>query len=787
MRRLCISIVLAAVAILLIAVPALAGYYAYIQVEETDGNSYDDLPLICSTNVSQLAQYGFITSTGLTSRVLTGSGYALPHMLADDKILFVTDLDAFEEKSLIFYPKGATSLSSFPIIVGYDGYITTPDDPDLELTYVMQALYSGRFDSSAGEGKYVHYKEDAWKVWISDDDEISVAGLSAGDVEEWTMSYDSFTSGLHTVYVVADGMDAYLYVDGFVTPKDTESLWENSSQLLETSASIYNSYMGGRQHYTFYANGRYWCFYLNNSSVIAWRSSTDGDSWAAEQTVAAVVGDSVSTSFSVWFRGSYCHIAYGGKRDGTDYVRYRRGTPGGDGNIAWCAAWQTAATADNIAKYASIAVDDDGYPFIIYRDESAWKNTDITASSANDGTWVTAGGYPWQITNDGDGGIFSYYDTDDMFMLYTPDSSNYLYSRYYNGSSWAAAQTICSTMACANYDAVSDDDGNMYIVWEKTTGGPGVHFRVRYAGGSLSSITTISSDGQHPCVSYNPETDGVYIFYEKGNSYIYGYVLIGGTLIGEYQFSAASTGVNYLTSTPYTNNIGIATYSVGGYIDHQYLSYPWGWNDNANDWTWMQNNVMPYADDLLVAIDGTIQLEYEPAAIIQGTTLPDEQSDHDGIITWGSNPGGVDASISSMQSDEQEGVYYYPYDGSGSQDIIEPEPAEMTTDVDLARLEDNPLSPLVHLIADASGGQLTLRLVWMGLAWLILIVAMLLVHLGPDTHKDSVRPQHFVLTSLTGLGLSILFYSVGIFPLWVPILLAFGLIASIVYERMPVL
>ena len=195
MRRLCLSIVLAVVATLLIVVPALAAYYAYIHVEETDGNSYDNLPLICSTNVTQLVRYGFVTSTGLTSRVLTGSGYALPqHMLADDKILFVTDLGAYEDKTLIFYPKGATSLSSFPIIVGYGGSITTEDDPDLELSYVIQLLISGYFNADAEDvGKNILYKEDAFRVWISGANKLEVSGLESGGGEEWEMTSVSYT------------------------------------------------------------------------------------------------------------------------------------------------------------------------------------------------------------------------------------------------------------------------------------------------------------------------------------------------------------------------------------------------------------------------------------------------------------------------------------------------------------------------------------------------------------------------------------------------------------------
>jgi len=84
-KKLCLSLALAVVAILLVIVPALAAYYAYIYVEESDGNSYEELPLICSVNITPLVESGFISSTGLDTRVITGDGATLPHMLANDK------------------------------------------------------------------------------------------------------------------------------------------------------------------------------------------------------------------------------------------------------------------------------------------------------------------------------------------------------------------------------------------------------------------------------------------------------------------------------------------------------------------------------------------------------------------------------------------------------------------------------------------------------------------------------------------------------------------------------
>jgi len=50
-----------------------------------------------------------------------------------------------------------------------------------------------------------------------------------------------------------------------------------------------------------------------------------------------------------------------------------------------------------------------------------------------------------------------------------------------------------------------------------------------------------------------------------------------------------------------------------------------------------------------------------------------------------------------------------------------------------------------------------------------------------------LKTTHIVFTSLVGLGVATSFYLIGVFPLWVVVVLVFGLVGSIIYERMPVL
>jgi len=801
MKRILRGFILGMVIILLIAVPVFAYYYGNLSVVESEGNDYTNLPVIASLNASMLSDYGFISATGLDTRVLTGDGVPLPHMLANDKVLFVTDLAAHEDKSLIFY-MGATSLSSFPIIVGYDGYITTPDDPELELTYVMELLASGYFDASAGSDKNILYKEDAYRVYISGTSEITVAGLSAGDVEEWTMSYDSFTSGIHTVYVVSNGLGAYLYVDNFDVAKDTQNFYESSNVNL---SNTYFGYLSPQHRFTFYASGRYWAFYTKSASYTAiyYKTSTDGTSWSSENTISIVAGDTIGGygGIGVWLRGSYMHIAYGGQRAGQDYVRYRRGVPESDSTITWSADWQGTActTADRIVGETSVVADTDDYPVIVYEEAfGVSQYSYITKSSANDGTWSTQGGYPLLIGQTSPNGnsetITAYPNSDKMYALWSQDdgASNYnwyLFGKYYNGSSWSGSDETIDygryedpTYTIIGFCSVADDDDNLYIVWERSDGGS--YLEVRWEDGTFSSPIQISPTGSSPSVSYNDNANCVYVTYIRS-----GAARSVALNLNEWEFSSeytlfTPTGLSTLSATPYGDHVGILYLtSASGYTEHGYLSFPYEWNDNGNNWTWMQNNVMPYATDLLIAVDGTIHLEYEPADIIQGTTLPDISgaSDNDGIITWGTNVDGVATSMGPLTSSS-----YQPPPGVTTGNWTTPQDVMPTTGGEsitggLGTLDSNVFYPVISALSYISGllpgkDPIPIPLMWVLIASIILVIAV-----GVCVWKM----PHQLITALVGLGLIVLFNRMGIYPWWVYLIYVPLAVSILYYERKP--
>ena len=773
MKKILYGVLLGILITLLIAIPVLAAYYSHLTATESCGNEYEKVPLMYSRNITYLVVNDYITSSGLDTRVYTAEAEPLPHMLANDRLLFVTDLEPYEERDLIFYT-GQTALSDLPIIVGYNGYITTDDDDSLEMTYVMELLASGYFDASAGADKNILYKEDAYRVYISDNNEITVAGLEVGGGEAWTMSYGSFTSGLHTVYVMSNGLAAYLYVDNFDVAKDTVNLFEASNALL--SNTEYQQAFPYRRN-SCYAQDKYWAFYGKGSPYVYYKTSADGLSWSSEYSVAAVGGDN-AYSIDVFERGGYVYITY--INSNQVEARYRRGLLNADSSITWSAAWQTAATVTTQMVGASIAVDTDGYPFVIYTDKTpSYKyNNYITKSSTNDGTWVTDGGYPLVLTsNNGKEGvaIVSYLNSNKIYALYVIVGT--LYGRYYNGSSWETAETLDSGASYQYYNGVSDEDDNVYMVWEEF--GNDLYFRIRYANGTFSDTVQILDADEHtyPSVAYN--VDGyVYIVYTRAGS-VRCVTLGAGVWTGEYTLFNPTGPYRMAAVTPYGNHIGLLyTTGAGGDTEHGFVSFPWDWNDNLNDWTWMQNNSMSYADYFIMGIDGESVLHYQPETIISGTTLPDESgATNVGAITWGSNPGCITTKLGPLIPTEGVGqpeTAPTAFPGqlpSTPQDMVGPSPQPDWTR-DIPTLTDHPLYPLVSIISDVT--SIPIKLVWIIGATFLLVMAMIVAFR---------YVPHQLITILIGGGIAAFWVSMGIYPFWVLFIFAVGGLAIIIGER----
>ena len=149
MKRITFSLLLGILLTAIIAAPVLAGYYASLTVTEANGNAYTQVGLIEDVDVTYLADNGYISLTGLDTRVTSG-GTAIPHLMVDDSILFSTPLAAYETRNLQF-TTGNAALTDYYVVVGDGGYVTISDHANLEPGNDFEIEFDGYIDTSLSD------------------------------------------------------------------------------------------------------------------------------------------------------------------------------------------------------------------------------------------------------------------------------------------------------------------------------------------------------------------------------------------------------------------------------------------------------------------------------------------------------------------------------------------------------------------------------------------------------------------------------------------------------------
>jgi hypothetical protein len=144
---------------------------------------------------------------------------------------------------------------------------------------------------------------------------------------------------------------------------------------------------------TFYAAGRHWIFYVNDDTDVTYKSSTYGYTWANTDAVATTL--LYGFEVACWYDAASNTIHYARHDLNNDDVRYRMGTPGTDGTITWAAVEQvvSATPSDLITFRTTIAVDEEGYPWVAWIDTdgvNAFAQVYVESSSTKNGTWTEA-------------------------------------------------------------------------------------------------------------------------------------------------------------------------------------------------------------------------------------------------------------------------------------------------------------------------------------------------------------------------------------------------------------
>jgi len=770
------ALALAFIAIILVAVPVLAlvPYSAPYTVTEDASNSYDMLGVVGLSNNQWMADNGFMNSSANDTRIETLGGLEKPHMVSDNRTLTAIPVPANSQTNL-YYTTGNSELDSFYTITGYDGYVTASDNADIELSDNFTVELKGWVDTTA-DGANLTNKELAFRSFIN----------GSGDI----------TSSILLGWTSPDAHD------------DPDTEWANEAQ-------AYNDNIGDFAEDSSIGMSS-WSSYLELSLSTTWM----GDKIRAY--CSGTTADIDEIDIDAYYNGAWNDV-YEGSFTQSAWVTYEV-----DSGLVH------EIDKIRIRLYNSDAGEvRDAY---IHDVDVINTASSVTASSVSSGEYTVRTamepyfpGTDYVLSFDGTNDYVNIDDaasikdfTDCTIEVWLRTSEAVASSRKYFISKDAAGNNV--------------GDASFYIDENAPLGR--ATFDDAFNGVAVSTNSSIADGEWHYLVFTLSSTEGYKLFHQgeledsdntTGNTIWNNAtpIQIGGVLSGSeglafdglidevriYSRAISSSEITYNYANKETpqsqtdleawwhfndmtgtnandetanNNDGTlingARWARGDfkiYIDGEEKDAiaSMGVPDNANDWSFITGNVMPYMEYLTFTIDGTERLRYQPTSMIIGTNLPNEAvpGSYNGTIHWGDNPSGVDVSIGSMVSSGQPSIGVTGEEPAS--DILPPvEVSDWYVDPDVGgALLTNPMRPIVTMLSDNS----TMTEIQ---AWRLLALALILL-VAATTARAVGRHQGLTMISVgTAIGAMVAF---TIFPLWTLIFAIGMFIGGLVMERSP--
>ncbi len=584
---------------------ALVSYMAIITVSNSNTTPFDMLPSIVPAPNSYLASNHLIASNGLDTAVQSGATI-IPSMLADNKTLLCDNLSASGNQQYSFVTN-QTPKPSFELITGYGGYITTSDSPNLEPSANFSITWNGYVNTDNGTNKYLVQKNNAVEVLVSPIVSENITARMFG------------TSALRESYVGSDDTQRSIYGSNWRC-----QTFSSSVGFSITGVEIYQYLIGVPDDIIFSirmvdsvtgkpiggdltsgtANANAW-------GTPAWSNNVTIGSYTIEPDVTyALVAQVPAGSVPN-------HVEWSVDSTAPTYTNGQYGASADDG-----VTWTMDASMDcNFRIYGytitssvsilsvssgstSVTTRANGTLFELLTGENLLWNSDyevgdpptgwtlsgVGATANRSITQVKVNTYSANLTS-GAGALASLYqDVSDP--------------SYYDDKTITYGGWVYATVA---------NNARLYIY--DLTGISYSSYHTGIAGWEWLTVTrTIPSPAVIVRLGNREQLWGVTAYYD-------GAKLVEGSTISQ--------------TPPIPKTIASVTSVL----------------DNSNNITWNQGNVMPYADNISVSINGTQQLYYAPNSIILVATLPDRSTDvtsNPGIITWGSNPSGVTAVMGSL-------------------------------------------------------------------------------------------------------------------------------------------
>lgn len=774
---------LAALASLLVVTPALAYTYSTkLQVVESNGDAHVKLAMIANVDNDYLATHGFIDTDGLDTRVELG-GAAIPHMLADDKVLFVNTIGANTTNNF-YYTVGNTLLSSFDVITGYDGYVTIGDDDSIELGDTFEVEQEGYIDTSSGNGKNLIYKENAFATVVSGTQEITSGFVAGADWSATPSEFNGAQSSSIDCCEIDTNKFVVVYVDNGTQNGYARVGTVSGSTITWGTASVFsNDPYGPGQDMSV-------CKLDTDKFVVVYADDAlDDDGYAR---VGSVTGTTISWGTAKEFENTdvedpdCCQL-------GTDKfaILYNDETGGDVGSVCVCTVAVDVITAgtplefeSNIGYYGSTdccKLDTDKFVGF-YRDITDTGKAKACAFTVV-GTTPTAGTIKEIDADNTYEHSCCQLDTDKFTVAWrdATNSSGHTEICTVSGTTITEGAEYEVSSDNTNYLGICKVDSSHFLITysDSGDGNKGVSKYNSFSGTTvtLGNAKVFDADQSSETSVCLIDTNSVVVtYYDTDNTKAYACLGTPDGLVWDLSVIATSIASGEHTVRTLADGTDLTIIVDEGEAGEVTDTTPLlgaSVTSNANDWTIIQNDVMPYMKYLTIDVNSVEKLKYQPESIVTGTTLPDETGSNDGVITWGSNPAGIAITIGSMMSSgaptPSVGTTQLP-----TQDVtpsINQPTGFLTTPISTDTT--HVLYPFMHTLSDLSG-------IPIGLIWLLVLAVPITVVVLVATLK--YLKNQFLVLAFVGVTM-LIFWQMGIYPFWIPMIFGFVATAIVIYER----
>jgi hypothetical protein len=248
MKARILTVILSLMVVIGIAVPVMAYTYSTaIYISENGTGGHGMVAVGFNVNNEWLIDNGFMTATGLNTRIVTPAGSEIPHMVADNTTWFAIPVSELSFTNLL-YTFGNSALSAFYMIFGDGSYVTVSDNEVIEMwngfTLIIDDVY---LDMTAGAGKHIVYKPGAFDLRVS---ETVTGNLTAEAIGGGQVSALSLPDGEYDLEVSYNGTHMRLWVNTLLkgTVEYTDNITDTGDDWLFFSGNT-TRYVGNMELY----------------------------------------------------------------------------------------------------------------------------------------------------------------------------------------------------------------------------------------------------------------------------------------------------------------------------------------------------------------------------------------------------------------------------------------------------------------------------------------------------------------------------------------------------------